>query len=120
MRAKDYLRRVILSPYLPGKGPKFILTLWETGRQHWRGTSMLRYELKQDREVIFTGDDYSPSPMHCDDSDDSIASLLGFLTVKPGDTDRDYFEDYTERQLQFCAEHAEALSVEAIRRFGDS
>jgi hypothetical protein len=53
-------------------------------------------------EVLFTGDDYGCSPMCATDSDDALIGLLGFLTLKPGDTDDDYFDKYTPRQLEWC------------------
>jgi hypothetical protein len=64
--------------------------------------------------VIFEGEDFSCSPMIAIDSDDSLRSLLGFLTLKPGDTDRDYFDDYTPEQLAFAENEAESLSIWAL------
>jgi hypothetical protein len=52
--------------------------------------------------VIFQGDDYGCSPCHGIDSDDSVRGLLNFLTLKPGDTDKEYFEKYTSAQLEWC------------------
>ncbi len=42
---------------------------------------------------------------------------MGFLTLRPGDTDPDYFEDYTPEQHAYCDAHAEALSCEVSARF---
>ena len=52
--------------------------------------------------VLFHGDDFGPSPMHADDSDATLRALLGFLTLRPGDTDREYFAHYTPRQRAFA------------------
>ncbi len=61
---------------------------------------------------IFEGDDFGPSPLHADDSLDTVAALLGFLTCKPGDTDREYFASYTPLQLDWCtSSQAENLSL---------
>jgi len=49
------------------------------------------------------------------DSDASIGALLGFLTLRPGDTDAEYFENYTDRQREFCDTDAEALSIYAYQ-----
>jgi hypothetical protein len=53
--------------------------------------------------VLFAGEDFRPSPMHADDSDATLRGLLGFLTLRPGDTDREYFADYTPAQRAFAA-----------------
>jgi hypothetical protein len=81
------------------------LRTWDTGRT--KGTGMMArtrigYELRDPAgTVLFRGDDFGPSPMHADDSDETLRGLLGFLTLRPGDTDRDYFADYTPAQRAF-------------------
>lgn len=119
---RDKLRRVILRPYAKGQGPVFVLTTYDTGKTDWRGQTKIAYLLTQREEhrstKLFEGDDFAGSPLHADDSDASIACLLGFLTLKPGDTDADYFNEYSEAQRAYCDAHAEALSAEVDRRFG--
>lgn len=115
----NQLRRVILRPYRKGHGPVFSLTTWDTGRRDGRGSTYQRYRLSMGGAVIFEGSDFSPSPCWASDSDQAIGSLLGFLTLRPGDTDSDYFKGYTPAQLDFCAQHAEALACEAMSRFGE-
>jgi hypothetical protein len=46
-------------------------------------------------------------------------AVLSALAVKPGDTDSDYFEDYTPEQLEWTSAHGEDLSLEAAGRYGD-
>lgn len=110
---RDIIVEEIFEPYLEGKGPKFYLKMWDTHKEpnnrRYLAETNIGYELKMDDEVIFTGEDYRCSPMHCIDSEESVNSLMGFLTLKPGDTDSEYFDNYTEVQLAFCSEHAEAL-----------
>ena len=83
------------------------LRTWDTGRTN--GTGMMArtrigYELCDPAgAVLFRGDDFGPSPMHADDSDETLRALLGFLTLRPGDTDREYFADYTPAQRAFAA-----------------
>lgn len=117
---REKIRSVRLRPYLKGKGPTFSLEVFDTGRTHRRGTALLAYELREGSEIVFSGEDFSPSPMHAIDSDGSIGTLLSFLTLRPGDADAEYFERYTPRQLRFASEHAEALSLESVARFGES
>lgn len=113
------LRTIRLTPYRPGQGPTFTLRMWDTGRTDRRGQSLLAYELRAAGHTLFRGEDFAGSPLHADDSDATVAALLGFLTLRPGDTDREYFADYTPEQLAFVEAHAEHLSFEAQKRFGD-
>jgi hypothetical protein len=122
MRA--HLRTVHLKPYRKGMGPTFTLRMWDTGRTGEYGRSYLAYELRQHDSggkttVLFEGDDFSPSPSHAIDGNDSVSGLLGFLTLQPGDTDRDYFERYTDAQMAYAETHAESLNMERIYRFGE-
>lgn len=106
---RDLLRRCYFRPYLKGRGPTFRLDLGATNGTDWRGQTRLEYRLLQDGVEVFAGSDFSGSPMHADDSDDTVRCLMGFLTLRPGDTDSEYFENYTPEQLAFCDAHAEAL-----------
>lgn len=117
----DVLRRVVLSPYSKGAGPRFRLVMWHAGYEPRTVRERVAYEFRivGEDEPLFRGDDYSPSPSYASDSDKSVAGLLGFLTLKPGDADEEYFKDYTERQLAFAREHAESLAVESVNRFGE-
>lgn len=122
----NLLRTVRLRPYRKGCGPTFTLRTWDAGTRGngaFGGRTYLRYELCQHENgqtsILFAGSDFGCSPMHAIDSDDTIASLLGFLTLRPGDTDREYFADYTEAQLDFASSHAESLSAEVYTRFGE-
>jgi len=88
------------------------LDLWDTGkRQEASGKSILNYVFWHHGKVIFHGSEYCPSPLHCTDSDDSVASLLSFLSCGDGDTDDEFFEDYTPEQIAWRDEFAEDLSL---------
>lgn len=121
---RELIREETFTPYVAGY-PVFILRVWDSDRPSMHAMrNRLAYELIQleqnaESRVLFSGEDFGPSPMHADDSDDTIAALMGFLTLRPGDTDREYFAGYTADQLDFCASHAEALQMEVIARFGD-
>ena len=121
---KDVLRRCRFTPYRKGMGPTFALVMWATPRTDDRGQTVIGYRLTQ-REpgkrplVLFEGEDFTGSPMHADDSDATVASLMNFLTLRPGDTDSDYFGGYTPDQLDYCVQHAEALALCCYDRFGD-
>jgi len=66
-------------------------------------SNKVKYELRLEDTTIFEGSDYKPSPL-CKEgplSKYSAAELLDILFLKPGDTDAEYFEDYTKEQLDF-------------------
>src|SRR5579864_2603979 len=117
MSAKDFSKYVtigsfVFEPFIPGGGPVFVLTTWDTGRRDEYRKHILAYRLSMGDVVLFEGDDYHPSPGWALDANETIACLMGFLTLKPGDTDEEYFAEYTPQQLDYCARYAEALSCE--------
>jgi hypothetical protein len=44
------------------------------------------------------------------DGDEAANLAISCVAIRPGDTDSDYFADYTEDQLAFCEAHGEHLS----------
>lgn len=121
---KDTIRRCRFAPYRKGMGPTFALELWDTGLRMDPNHSRLGYCLvmyaEGERWVLFRAEDYGVPSHQCIDSDDSVRGLMTFLTLRPGDTDADYFADYTLDQREYCDQHAEALSfyVECCWRGG--
>lgn len=89
------------------------LVTWDTHDRDWRGQSVIGFRFADAGEVIFEGDDFCGSPMHADDSDATIAALLTFLSLKPGDTDAEHFEGYTARQLEWADHNGEELGAVA-------
>ncbi len=135
----ELIRCVGFAPY--ASGPSFLLSVYDTGAYDTRGCTRLAYRLSsfepgvcltedddghvtphpdtaQMGKEIFRGEDFCGSPLHADDSNETLRSLMTFLTLRPGDTDADYFADYTPEQLAFADEHAEALGIEADRVLG--
>lgn len=79
----------------------------------WDNKARLAYQFSFDGVLIFEGDDYFPSPLHAIDSNQSVAGLLGFLSLRPGDTDAEYFERYSPLQMEFAQENGETLALYA-------
>ena len=105
---RDELRHVELEAFT---GRKWQLLTWSTGRTDHRGQTRIGYELiDPDGLIMFGGSDFAGSPMHADDSDESLRALLSFLTMRPGDTDKEYFANYTPTQLEF----AQTFECEAL------
>ena len=85
--------------------------MWYSHKSH-DGRDRLAYRLLDEGKVIFEGDEFGPSPSFAWDSDDSVMALLSFLTLQPGDTDEEYFQDYTPEQLEWIAgDSAEELRM---------
>jgi hypothetical protein len=126
---REVVRVVRFRPYRRGMGPVFKLITWDTGRTGYGGKYLIGYRLSMGTPnvvgnppawtVLFEGEDFGCSPMHAIDSDAACAAIMGFLTLRPGDTDSEYFADYTPEQLDYCAQHAEALACAVSDRFED-
>lgn len=91
------------------------LNLYDTGARDWRGQTKLAYCFRHSGKIIFEGSDFAGSPMHADDSNETVAALLGFLSLRPGDTDADYFDKYTPEQLAWADANGEDLSFLCLR-----
>lgn len=114
-------RRVRFSPYRKGAGPTFTLQITDDHGWDDAGRIRLGYVLKMHdagkTTVLFRGADVCAHV--ASDSDAAVAAVMTFLTLKPGDTDADYFAAYTDEQHAFCSAHAESLSLEVLNRFGE-
>ena len=76
---------------------QFRLELFDNGGVGFQGN--VSYEFYVDNTLLFSESDFRPSPLHAIDSDENVFSLLGFLSLRSGDTDFEYFKDYTRKQL---------------------
>lgn len=96
----------------------FRLELFDTFQTDLYGKSVLAYRFFHGDRLVFEGADYCCSPLHAIDSDAAVGGLLAFLSLRPGDTDPEYFASYTEDQLDWCHRWAETLSgyVEGLER----
>lgn len=91
----------------------YTLKMYETD-----GTD-IAYRLTQDGKDLFKGRQYRVGAGTCADSDDSVRGLMGFLTLRPGDTDREYFDNYTPEQMAFAEGDAEYLQHAVWERYGE-
>lgn len=107
------LRHVRMEPYIKGKGPTFDLVTWDTGRRFSTGQWKIGAALfsSESEDPIFHNEEIGVAPADPIDSDGATRGALGWFTLRPGDTDRDYFADYAEAQLAFADAHAESLSM---------
>ena len=72
----------------------------------------MAYKFYDGGEIIFKGTDFCPSPMYKPYSLESAICLCGFLCLKPGDTDKSYFKNYSQVQMDWCmSNRAEELGL---------
>lgn len=86
----------------------------------WNGGQYCSYKFYIDSTIQQSGNDFKPSPLHNVDDLQTIVSLLGFLTVRPGDTDPEYFKNHTPEYLEWLDTHeCDDLNAQ-INDFADS
>lgn len=54
------------------------------------------------------------------DGPEAKSLVMSLFAMKPGDTDRDYFDGYTPDQLSWADAYGEELSLERLHRFGET
>lgn len=67
-------------------------------------------------EPLFVGEDFYVPFNKATDEDSVLRTLLGFLTLRFGDVEFEYFDDYTPEQMDFV----EGLDVEMLRQWSDN
>jgi hypothetical protein len=120
--ALDILRHCRFYVPCPGREDAYVLfslKMWDTHHTDSRGQTVIGYRLtSHGKGIIFEGEDFAGSPMHADDSDTTVRSLMNFLCLKLGDTDADYFAAYSASQMAFVNTYAEQLAMVVSERFG--
>jgi hypothetical protein len=122
---REKVRTVIFKPYNGTVMPRFRLELFSGNfGRYGTGQECMGYRLTQlhadkSKTVIFEANDYGRAPGDTEDGNGTVVGIMTFLTLRPGDTDADYFKDYTPEQTAFASEHAEWLSGEVQARFCD-
>ena len=81
--------KYMIDVYLPGAGPRFIVS--------WDGQEYTFKEEFADHN-IFEGSDFKPGA--CMREIEEVSGLLGFLTLRKGDTDDEWFDEYSEEHWQ--------------------
>jgi len=103
-------------------GKRLTVRAFESSKQQYISPhTRLDLEARYDGKVLFPlGALYIGVPSHHSiDSDAAKRSALGCFALKPGDTDADFFEDYTREQLAWVSAHGEELSLIVYDRFGE-
>lgn len=101
---------------------RYILTLFDPNDHDSAGRWGVAYTLHRvtaaGRELLFDSDANGIAYAHLAvDSDERAHDTMKWLTLKPGDTDRDFFDKYTPDQLAWATSHAEGLEMEVMFRW---
>jgi hypothetical protein len=97
----------------------FRLDLWNTG-EHREGKAQLAYRLchEQPRHpdvwmIVFSGEDFFAGISLDLDGDQVLADILGFLALKPGEAEGEFFErrEYAPWQIAFAERFGSDLAV---------
>ncbi len=119
---REIIRTFRFAPYARGQGPTFTLRVYDIHTRDHRGVWMTGYCLQAHpvsgkSVTLFDANDHSC--LAAIDSEETANSIMGFLTLRPGDTDADYFAKYTPEQLAFCEEDAESLACAVSDKWAD-
>lgn len=116
-RANDFLFEVKFRLYRQQKG--FVtIRAYNTGRMGPHGHTTLRCELVFNGETIFSDGSVGVPSHQSLDGDYAKELVVSLFCMKPGDTDPDFFADYTEAQLDFVSNHGESLYCAKCDRWG--
>jgi len=119
---EDMLRDETIEPSLKGKGPVFRIQTWKTEKRdqsrHRGGRPMLGFRITMTEpggspEVVYEGEEYSPSPSIELDSDRTLDDIVAFFVNDYDDENR------TARQKEVVREYGDTLSAEAGTLFGE-
>lgn len=124
----ELVRTIRLRPYTKASGlPTFTLEIFDPERSDKRGAPIILWRLKKHdygkTSIVFDGL-REPNKWRCSgwfsvDGDEAIECCLTFASLQPGDTDQEFFDDYSPEQLEFAHEHGETLSAVNESRFRD-
>lgn len=91
-------------------GYGFRVELYETSRTSDWGKSVVEYKFYHQGELIFQDSICVPGTRSVD-GDETLALVIGWCCLRPGDTDKNFFNGYSERQMDWCREFGETLSL---------
>lgn len=98
---------------------RIIVTAFDDLGWDSEGRSRLTCEVRHGGEVIFPR-----GQLHCalhgtSDGTKARDLVLSLVGMRPGDTDEEYFSDYTDRQREWATEYGEEINLERERRYCD-
>lgn len=92
---------------------------WQIVSDGWPAKNKINIEVRQGGKVIFPlGSLWCATPRSIDGIE-AKELVMSTVEMKPGDTDKDYFNSYTPEQLQWALKYGESISMERDRRYCD-
>jgi len=97
--------------------PLVVINAFEGSRRVGGSHNQIDVEVRQGGRVVFPRGqiDCGLPTFEPIDGPDARELVLSLVAMKPGDTDRDYFADYTPEQLAWAERHADGVSYAASR-----
>jgi hypothetical protein len=99
--------------------PVIVVRAYDNNARLHGSHSRVDIEVRQGGKVIFPlGQLYVGIPGgHSTDGTYAMNAVLDCVAMKPGDTDAEYFIDYTIAQLDWAREHSDSLNMERHYRY---
>ena len=89
-------------------GTGWSLEMEEIGQHNHRITYC--YAFKDEDRLIFAGREFSHPMVRENNEVEAAIGLLGFLSLRPSETDAEFVEDYTPEQIAWADKHGDDLS----------
>jgi hypothetical protein len=105
--------KVLRNVFLGDTG--YRLLTWDTNSPGYRARLGYAFYQPDVEEPLFVGEDFHVPTTKSIDADDTLCYLLWFLLLRVGDTDREYFSEYTPEQMAF----AEGCDIERLTPWAD-
>lgn len=136
----DFLFSLRFRLNLPGHGGTVTIRAWDMPRWNDDGTPCKRYPNENrfghhyiDAEMSWRPDGAKRAEVvfprgatwcgvasgACSDGIEARELVTSLFTIRPGDTDSEYFENYTPEQLAWVEQWAETLGMERMDRYCD-
>lgn len=129
MSEPEKVRTLHIRPYRKGIGmPWFRVEIWDSNTTDQRGAPVVYWRLYECYDgrgikpvLVFDGL-AEPHKWRCSgwfsvDGDEAAECVLKFASLQPGDTDPEFFEDYSPTQIAFVEAYGEAIDSERECRF---
>jgi len=100
------------------KEPSVVIYAFDGGGQRPNHTR-IDVEVRQGGKVIFPRNALYCATPGCIDDDSAKELVMSLVAMRPGDTDRDYFDSYTPAQREWAERNGEELSCEREARYCD-
>ncbi len=118
---KERIRYAVLLPYIKGKGPTMRVEIWDTHTRDNRGCTNLvarLYAFEGGKRTHVLDMRFAMGMGQSDDGDDAMRAAITAVAMKPGDTDAEFFAEYTPEALAFVTDHGESMAMVAYDRYG--